>query len=223
MDTTFWGPAGHQLFHYLTRHYDMQSSEYHLTHYRVLCKFFKSVGHILPCIYCRRSFQQYYRELPLKPYAKRGKSFEWYYKIHNLINAKLRGQGYLNTRDPSLATVKRRFSHPPICFVGWNFLYSVVYHYPSHFSELSKRRLNAYSTFFNLLAVFYPVERIRMKYSEYLQIHPVEPALVGGMELVKWLYEFEKRVNPKCCTFQKRCSKLEKYKVKKCVNKSCRK
>lgn len=221
MDTTFWGPSGHLLFHTLTREYD-QSYDKNNNH-RLLCRFFKSVGHILPCIYCRRSFQLYYRQVPLKPFAKRGHTFRWYYHIHNLINDKLRKQGYLHSPNPSYQSVERKYKKRRTCFVGWNFLYSVVYHYPSHISELSARRQKAYRDFFTLLAEFYPVQSYRRSYDAYLLTHPVDDALVGSVPLLKWFYGFERRVNPRCCTLRSRCSKLEKYAVKKCVNKSCRK
>lgn len=223
MDTTFWGPPGHQLLHAITSVYDQQEPEYWQSHYRQLCQFFKSLGHVLPCIYCRRSFQKYYRELPLKPFARKGQSFVWYYRIHNMINDKLRGQGYLHTPNPTLENVRQRYFHKRFtCFVGWNFLYSTVFHYPTHASELSQRRRVAYHTFFQLLSVFYPVTSYREKYAIYLSRHPVENALIGSRELLKWLYRFERRVNPRCCSFQEKCTRLNKYAVKKCVNKSCR-
>lgn len=223
MDTTFWGPPGHILFHSITYKYDMLPTQEHHRKYRQLCKFFESLGHILPCIYCRRSFKQYSHELPLRPFAKAGKTFEWYFRIHNMINDKLRRQGYLHTANPSLASVKqkyRKYLQNTTCFVGWNFLYSVIYHFPT---EISTVRLNAYQTFFRLLAEFYPIESYREKYAQYLQQYPVEDYLDDYRKLAKWFYKFEKSVHPNCCSFSKKCALLEKYKVKKCANKSCRK
>jgi hypothetical protein len=209
------------LLHYITRRFD----DGELTcDARTLCRFFRSVGHVLPCIYCRRSFQKYYAQLPLRPYAKRGKSFEWYFRIHNLINDKLRKQGYIHTPNPSLSTVKKIYdNYHPTYFVGWNFLYSICYHYPAR-SEISERRHQAYITFFNQLKELYPVHAIREKYARYLNRHPVNAnTLQTGLTLTKWLYGFEKRVNPRCCSFKKKCTVLDRYAVKKCVNKSCRK
>lgn len=221
MDTTFWGPSGHKLLHSIALYCDTYNT-YDLYD---LSTFFKSIGHILPCIYCRRSYQKYYKELPLSSFLKEKKSVsKWYYLVHNKINKKLRDQGYLNTKDPKFKDVLKKYENilSKSCFIGWNFLYSIVYHYPHDGNELSNRRYEAYVNFFNLLSLFYPVESIRKKYKEYLDSHPIEKYLDSSESLLKWLYHFEKKVNPRCCTFEKRCSKLEKYHVKKCVNKSCR-
>jgi hypothetical protein len=148
---------------------------------------------------------------------------QWYYLVHNKINEKLRKQGFLHDPNPSFKEVIKKYRREKKCFIGWNFLYSVIYHYPHNGDELSKRRRDAYVQFFTLLSLFYPIPSIRKKYVEYLEKNPFEEVIHSSQSMLKWLYFFEKKVNPKCCAFEKRCSKLEKYHVKKCVNKSCRK
>lgn len=222
MDTAFWGPPGHELFHSLTLAFDRLPSSEKDALSPLLIRFFRSVGHVLPCIYCRRSFQKYFKEYPLRDHLD--STFAWYYHIHNLINDKLRKQGYLHSTDPSYDSVLRKYQEREHskCFVGWDFLYSVIYHFPVSASDLSRRRLDAYVVFFNMLALFYPKPRIREKYVVYLASHPVEKSMFGGHEFMRWLYRFERFVNKRCCSFEKRRSKLEKYRVKTCANQSCR-
>lgn len=225
MDTTFWGPSGHSLFHLLTYRFDQNDLPGGRKDLRSL---FRSVGHVLPCIYCRRSFQQYARQFPLRRFLRHPHphSFLWYYHIHNLINAKLRGQGYPMRKDPSLQTVTRTYQRlssaknkGPTCLVGRDFLYAVTYQFST---SLSERRQRAYRTFFRQLAVLYPIDSIREEYVRYLADHPVEDAMKGPLPLTRWFHRFDRRVNAKVCSFQRRCNILERFHVKTCANRTCR-
>lgn len=227
MDTTFWGPSGHQLFHLVTYRFD--AGDLPATS-KQMRSFFRSVGHLLPCVYCRRSFQQYAKELPLRRVLCRGKlrtstSFEWYYRIHNLINAKLRGQGYPIPPDPTFATVTRRFRNwqpGNSCLVGRDFLYAVTYQFSA---SLSDTRKQAYCTFFRQLAQLYPVESVRNEYASYLERHPIEDAMTGPMQLTRWFHRFDQRMNRRVCSvgsFRRRCNLLEQFHVKTCANRTCR-
>lgn len=233
MDTTFWGPSGHQLLHLITYRFDrgdLPGGE------KTLRSFFRSVGHVLPCIYCRRSFQKYAKEQPLRRVfrasrrASRGASqgasqgafgtFRWYYRIHNRINAKLRGQGYPVPPNPSFHSVLHRYQKKTkTCLVGRDFLYAVAYQFSS---SLSERRKQAYRTFFQTLALLYPVDSIRDEYARYLERHPVEHAMKGKIELTRWFHRFDQRIDARVCTFRRRCNVLEKYHVQTCANRTCR-
>ena len=99
MDTRFWGPDGWRLLHSITIGYPEKPSSEDKQLYSV---FFKILKYVLPCIYCRRSYEQYINELPIEPFLKNKKSLsEWLYHIHNKVNAKLRGQGLNPNSDPS--------------------------------------------------------------------------------------------------------------------------
>ena len=61
--------------------------------------FFKSIAHVLPCIYCRISFKKYIREVPIHNFLDNKKKLsEWLYLIHNKVNAKL-GRCQLSLKD----------------------------------------------------------------------------------------------------------------------------
>ena len=226
MDTTFWGPSGHQLLHLITYRFDQGDLP---ATPKDLRSFFRSVGHVLPCIYCRRSFQKYAKEQPLRRVfrasqsASRGasKTFRWYYRIHNRINAKLRGQGYPVPPNPSFSSVLRQYEkNIRTCLVGRDFLYAVTYQFSS---SLSERRKQAYQTFFRKLRLLYPVESIRNEYSRYLERHPVEDAMKGPLELTRWFHRFDQQIDARVCSFRRRCNLLETYHVQTCANRTCRK
>jgi hypothetical protein len=52
--------------------------------------FFNSLGNVLPCKYCRDSYNKYIVELPVEYFLKSRKDLtRWLYLIHNKVNEKL--------------------------------------------------------------------------------------------------------------------------------------
>lgn len=223
MDTSFWGSPGHKLLHSIAYCYSFNNFSENPSK-NIIKSFFKSIKYVLPCIYCRRSYSKYIKELPLRD-IKDNNYFKWIYKIHNKINDKLRKQGYLTKQNPKYDTILRKYNtfvKKINCMVGWNFLYSIVFDYPSYHFEISKSRYNGYITFFTNLKYLLPCKNIRNIYKNYIEKYPVENYMEKRDCLKKWLYNLEKKIRKKCCDYKKRCEKIEKYRVKKCKNKSCR-
>jgi hypothetical protein len=55
--------------------------------------FFKSLGDVLPCFHCRKSFKIFYHELPIDDYlGKKNGLTLWVYKFKELVNNKLKNQ-----------------------------------------------------------------------------------------------------------------------------------
>ena len=51
--------------------------------------FFKNLGKVLPCKYCRESYDKFYEEEPLYKFLDSRKSLtKWFYNIHNKVNNK---------------------------------------------------------------------------------------------------------------------------------------
>jgi hypothetical protein len=223
MDTSFWGPPGHKLLHSIAYCHSFDFYE-NIIPKKIISSFFKSIKYVLPCIYCRRSYTKYLKELPLKNVEKN--YFKWYYKIHNKINNKLRDQGYLSKKNPKYSTVLRKYQRyikKINCMIGWDFLYSIVFEYPSYSFEISKSRYNGYITFFTNLKFILPCKKIRNIYKNYIERYPVENYMSVREDFKKWLYNLEKKIKKNCSDYTSRCKKIEKYRVKKCENNSCRK
>ena len=104
MDTRFWGPDGWKLLHSIVEKYPLNPS---ITEQNTYKNFMNSLKHVLPCIYCRRSFHQYLNELPIHnkledrgfPLDHRENLFRWIYLIHNKVNQKLRSQNLIENDD----------------------------------------------------------------------------------------------------------------------------
>lgn len=94
MDTNFWGPnLWNFLFTSIIGYYPIRINELnneHLilkTNYYNLCM---SLQHLLPCIYCRKSYKQFLSELPIEPYLiGRIELMYWVYLMKDKVNKKL--------------------------------------------------------------------------------------------------------------------------------------
>jgi hypothetical protein len=90
MQTRVWGPAGWIFLHCVAQNYPQEPTESQKEDYR---SFFKLAGKVLPCRYCRESYQQFIEEpgTRLDEIAmKNRKTFtKWLYMVHNKINKKL--------------------------------------------------------------------------------------------------------------------------------------
>jgi hypothetical protein len=92
--------------------------------------FWETLPFILPCKFCRASLTDYYKILPIP--NKNVDFSEWLYKIHNLVNQKLRDQGQTLPPDPTYEAVYQRYIQileqgcSKTEFPGWDFLFSIA-------------------------------------------------------------------------------------------------
>jgi len=90
IQTRVWGPAGWLFLHSIAQNYpwkpDQEKKENYLT-------FFKQVGNVLPCRYCRESYQKFITEpgteLNMSVMESRKTFVKWLYLVHNKVNKKL--------------------------------------------------------------------------------------------------------------------------------------
>ena len=94
MMTRVWGPTGWAFGHAITFGYpykiDLNCKD-HVRRMKETKKFFTSMGSVLPCKYCRQSYLEFLKELPLtnEVLSSRRKLVKWFYDIHNKVNKKL--------------------------------------------------------------------------------------------------------------------------------------
>ena len=221
MDTRFWGPPAWILFHTLTYVYKPELKlQYHL--------FFDNLKYVLPCIYCRASFTEYTERLPIDTYLdKQNDLFEWLFRIHNMVNDKLRGQGLITWENPELNDTKNKFKHLAgeidSCSVrdksimGWNFLYCIAFVYPEDgINTVQTNHYHGYLTFFNMLGKILP-GHYKLLYNEYLENNPIINALKDRESLKKWVYYLElysnKYLKLQCPTFVDIEDLIESYRA----------
>ena len=87
MNVNKWGPSGWIFLHTITFNYPEKPTKQDKKKY---INFFNSVGDILPCKYCRDSYNIYIKHIPIKYFidSREGLTY-WLYNIHNLVNNKI--------------------------------------------------------------------------------------------------------------------------------------
>ena len=101
MQTRVWGPAGWLFLHSIAQNYPWEPTAEKKESYKL---FFRLVGDVLPCRYCRESYLDFVKAegtcLDDSVMKSRKTLVEWLYRIHNKVNKKL---GYSGT--PTLKEV----------------------------------------------------------------------------------------------------------------------
>lgn len=88
MLTYVWGPPLWHSLHTISFNYPVKPSEKQKEEYK---SFFKGIGKVLPCKYCRDNFKKNLKVLPLnkKVFKNRETLSRWVYQLHELVNKNL--------------------------------------------------------------------------------------------------------------------------------------
>lgn len=99
MNTYIWGPPLWRLVHSVAYCAKPQHAD-------ELALFFLSFKKVLPCVYCRKSFEEFERALtrdkPLSGIIQDNKLFRWSYELHDLVNEKLDRQEFEKQTDTTV-------------------------------------------------------------------------------------------------------------------------
>ena len=104
MDTFIWGPPTWKILHTLS------FAPPHLlkTHQQHVLDFMHSLKDVLPCVYCRNSYDGFLRDLPdLRTTIQNEQFPKWMFDLHSKVNSKL------GVKDPEFPRVKKRFTIRP--------------------------------------------------------------------------------------------------------------
>ena len=106
METTKWGESLWISLHTITFNAPEKCNEEEKNQYTT---FFKCIGDLLPCKYCRMSYKTFIKALPIEDYAsdRMGLTY-WLYIIHNLVNLKLDKACDLDFKDVVYSYEKMR-------------------------------------------------------------------------------------------------------------------
>jgi hypothetical protein len=97
MSTKHFGPMlWNYLFISILGRYPVKLDKHNDEHIQIAKSYYMtlvSIKDTLPCIYCRKSYSQFLKELPIKPFLKgRIELFYWVYLIKDKVNKKLINQ-----------------------------------------------------------------------------------------------------------------------------------
>ena len=88
--TKIWGPSGWEFLHSVSFGYPIEPTEEQKKNYK---NFFYSIGNILPCKFCRESYQDFIKNnivLTDKDLESRENLTKWLYNLHEKVNNKLK-------------------------------------------------------------------------------------------------------------------------------------
>ena len=110
MMTKVWGPAGWLFLHCVAAGYpyviDPDKPE-HIEKQNDYYRFFYYLGKVLPCKYCRNSYDKFFTDLsPVNHLGSRKELFKWLYDVHNKVNDKL---GVPDCERPTLGEVESNY------------------------------------------------------------------------------------------------------------------
>ncbi len=129
MDTRYWGPSGWRLLHLISF-----AAKTKPTSSVKLTEFFETIAYVLPCKYCRKSFSEYILDDPVEKSVHNLP--RWLWRVHNDVNAKLRGQHIPTYPDPPFQAVETVYNQriqkgcSRTAFEGWEFLFSIAESHP---------------------------------------------------------------------------------------------
>ena len=205
MNVSKWGPDGWKMLHYMTKTYDNKNKD-------IYFEFFDHIKNILPCIYCRLSYTEYFSKLVFDD----NNPMKWLYNIHNMVNNKLRKQKILKTKNPTYSTSKKFINSLKLedCS-GDIFLSCVCFNFPCNYKNNDIKNLkNIYKRFFNLLEKIHPSLQFRKNLKKY---KISKDDMYNRQTLFKWYH----KVSINKISFKKRYNIIKSYQAK-CSNNTCR-
>jgi hypothetical protein len=108
--TRLWGPSGWLFLHCITFGYPYKidpTNPEHIEKQNDYYRFFYYLGKVLPCKYCRNSYDDFFAEnSPMRHLSTREELSKWLYDVHNLVNDKL---GVPACERPSFDEIKYRY------------------------------------------------------------------------------------------------------------------
>jgi hypothetical protein len=220
MDTRFWGPSGWKLIHLVA------AAPVTKQRAPAILEWFQLLEYVLPCKYCRASFHDYIRLQPLtETIVGDPTTFSrWAYDIHNRVNAKLRGQGLLETPDPDWASVRDYYKEQQhgLCdgspLLGWDFMVSVAFTTPAaavepvpmpdsptnppkdaatrnRYNLLTRaERLPYLARWWRLTPAILPCVAWRRAWSRAIRVAGKPPLQAGRDAVLRWMWRVESSV-----------------------------
>jgi hypothetical protein len=105
MNTKKWGPPAWVFLHTIAHNYTYGLQHKTSTDIVNYSEWFRLLGKVLPCGYCRKSYSTFFDEIKIDDYLRGGPNDEknlakWMWIVHNKVTTKLRSQ-----HDPTVAGV----------------------------------------------------------------------------------------------------------------------
>ena len=221
MNTYIWGPPLWRILHTVSFTPINIPTDTVKTYNSCLLLLLTSLQHILPCSFCRASYQQYYWELPNVPHKitsglelEQNEMVNWVYELHTLVNQKLNSQC---NNLPLHCLKKRQQLHTVFCSEEdvWDVLAILALNYTQQPNQSVDQKINQYATATFIWCLCILLTNYNMDLCEQIKKHcKLQPPLfTSRSEYVSWLQKLSHN------SFD--IFRYEIARAKQCQDKSC--
>ena len=144
MKTSFWGPPTWIALFTILYNYPKQcdpKNKEHIRWTKDIIKFLEQTAKVLPCKYCRASFKEFMKMIPISEYTQsRRRMVYWLYLIRDQVNKKLicqENDEYDRLASSAKTTKERNALRKEICKTQPSPPFSKVYNYFGQFESTS--------------------------------------------------------------------------------------
>ena len=156
MNTSIWGPPLWKILHTVSYSPDAVVKS------QLVTEFIETLQFVLPCIYCRRSFQTFLGQMQqtygetVTATIEKGDLAKWMYDVHNLVNHKLDEQKHpgIPGRGITFECLTKRYYIRPVSFDSsdvWEVLQIFALNFPERNTSDYAEKMTAYIKFFQLV------------------------------------------------------------------------
>ncbi len=107
MNTKLWGPSAWVTVHAFAFGYPLDPTPIQKDQYK---KFYTDMQYTLPCSYCRQSYGEFLKVLPIDNYLEtRLQLAYWTYLVHDMVNKKLSKQSGKKIKSPPFIKIVNKY------------------------------------------------------------------------------------------------------------------
>ncbi len=213
MNVSRWGPSAWTVLHGLSDRLPAILSKGQVD---FLVDLSRQLESVLPCIYCRQSYSQFYQEVPLERILTYNRPYRilwdwWIWVIHNKVNRKLERAHY------GFAGLDRSFyrhkTDPEWRAACWDFLFTLGFNY-------DRQKAGVYREFFG--PCFSQLLKETQLIQEPLSVSFDGHCLKSREDLVAWLFLINQTcARQPCEPLTQLCQRYESNRAKTCSKKGC--
>ena len=178
--TEYWGPNLWHLMHTVSYNTNANFSN---VERQMLSYFYRNIGNMIPCIFCKTNYKQHLFEYPIDNYLENKSTLsDWVVKIHNIVNKSTNKKIYDNNEAYELHKI---ISGKKIINI-LNFLSKVA------FMDNRPKVLNHLLNFFRNLQYVFPTQNGRDLLIFFFKKYPITVQYKNVNYFRTWYYNLER-------------------------------
>jgi hypothetical protein len=144
--------------------------------------------HVLPCRFCRESYERFAAAFPMDSACQQGKEsvVRWMFDLHRVVNAKLQKSNRFETIDDMQVECTRDCNRS-VLFELWYMLFAIAFNYPA---DAADENIDTKRLWYFMFYVHVPYLFCRLFAEDTEQwFHSIDSAvLTDQASLIDWLY-----------------------------------